>query len=153
MSALRNVAIIRINPTLLRKWYKYIQRISFCGFLLTLESRPASLAIVCSQLTSQPVSQPVMCPPRHSCIFPGCHSVQGRGVAPMGDVGVLTLTLFLVRQFNTHTLSAVFPRFCTNGSLQSFSFSGCSVSDRLMIGCSALSPASLSVLDLLFSSC
>ena len=92
-----------------------------------------------------------------------------RGVAPVGDVGVLTPTLFPVRGFNTRTFSAVFPQFCTNALLQSFlRFSGRSVCqrslrlpplplplkhdtgfecDRLMIGCSALSPASLGVLD------
>ncbi len=99
-----------------------------------------------------------------------------RGVAPVGDVGVLTPTLFPVRGFNTRTFSAVFPQFCTNALQQSLlHFSGRSVSgialaatassslplkhdtgfecDRLMIGCSALSPASLGVLDLSVSSC
>ncbi len=41
----------------------------------------------------------------------------GLGVTPVGDVGVLTPTLFLVRGFNTRTFSKVFPQFCTN-SLQ-----------------------------------
>ncbi len=93
---------------------------------------------------------------------------------PVGDVGVLTPTLFPVRGFNTRTFSAVFPQFCTNALQQSLlRFSGRSVStlaaaassplplkhdtgfecDRLMIGCSALSPASLGVLDLSVSSC
>ena len=86
-------------------------------------------------------------------------------------------TLLPVRGFNTHTFFAVYPQFCTNASLQSLSFSGRSVSDllqlpplsspscccfrhdtgfgtdRLMIGCSALSPASLAMLDVLFSLC
>ena len=47
MAALRNAAIISINPALLRKWYKYIQRISFVVVLLALQSRLASLAIAC----------------------------------------------------------------------------------------------------------
>ncbi len=97
-----------------------------------------------------------------------------RGVAPVGDVGVLTPTLFPARGFNTRTFSAVFPQFCTNAlTAVALRFSGRSVSalaaaassplplkhdtgfecDRLMIGCSALSPASLGVLDLLVSSC
>ncbi len=99
-----------------------------------------------------------------------------RGVAPVGDVGVLTPTLFPMRGFNTHTFSAVFTQFCTNALQQSLlGFSGRSVSgsalavaaysplplkhdtgfecDRLMIGCSALSPASLGMLDLSVSSC
>ncbi len=85
-------------------------------------------------------------------------------------------TLFPVRGFNTRTFSAVFPQFCTNALQHSLlRFSGRSVSgsalaaaassplplkhdtgfecDRLMIGCSALSPASLGVLDLSVSSC
>ncbi len=40
-----------------------------------------------------------------------------RGVAPMGDVGVLTPTLFPVRGFNTRTF------FCTNALQQSLSVS------------------------------
>ncbi len=40
-----------------------------------------------------------------------------RGVAPVGDVGVLTPTLFPVRGFNTHTF------FCTNALQQSLSVS------------------------------
>ncbi len=102
--------------------------------------------------------------------------VTRRGVAPVGDVGVLTPTLFPMRGFNTHTFSAVFTQFCTNALQQSLlGFSGRSVSgsalavaaysplplkhdtgfecDRLMIGCSALSPASLGMLDLSVSSC
>ncbi len=87
-----------------------------------------------------------------------------RGVAPVGDVGVLTPTLFPVRGFNTRTFSAVLHKRLTAVALR---FSGRSVSalaaaassplplkhdtgfecDRLMIGCSALSPASLGVLD------
>ncbi len=41
-----------------------------------------------------------------------------RGVAPVGDVGVLTPTLFAMRGFNTHTFSAVFPQFRTNALQQ-----------------------------------
>ncbi len=87
-----------------------------------------------------------------------------RGVAPVGD-------LFPVRGFNTRTF------FCTNALQQSLSVSLAALClrslrlpplpspplplkhdtgfecDRLMIGCSALSPASLGVLDLSVSSC
>ncbi len=45
-----------------------------------------------------------------------CHGC--RGVAPVGDVGVLTPTLFAMRGFNTHTFSAVFPQFRTNALQQ-----------------------------------
>ncbi len=81
-------------------------------------------------------------------------------------------TLFPVRGFNTRTFSAVFPQFCTNALQQSLSVSLATLClrslrlpplplkhdtgfecDRLMIGCSALSPASLGVLDLSVSSC
>lgn len=94
-----------------------------------------------------------------------------RGVATMGDVGVLTPTLFPVRGFDTRTFSAVFPQFCTNALLQSLlrfccrsvsalaaAASSPSLSNdtgfefaQLMIGCSALSLASLGVLSV--SSC
>ncbi len=49
----------------------------------------------------------------------GSPSDAARGVAPVGDVGVLTPTLFTMRGFNTHTFSAVFPQFCTNALQQS----------------------------------
>ena len=52
-------------------------------------------------------------------------SPQLRGVASVVDVGVLTPTFSPVRGFKTHTFSA---DFCLNGSLQSLSFSGRSVS-------------------------
>ncbi len=80
-------------------------------------------------------------PPCHASI----HSIEskwptGRGVAPVGDVGVLTPTLFPVRGFNTRTFSAVFPQFCTNALQQSLlRFSGRSVCARC--GC-LLSPPS-----------
>ena len=51
-----------------------------------------------------------------------------RGVASVMDVCVLTPTFFPVGGFNTHTFSAVFPQFRSNGSRQSHSFSGCPVS-------------------------
>ncbi len=92
----------------------------------------------------------------------------GRGVAPVGDVGVLTPTLFPVRGFNTRTfflhkrLTAVALRF-SGRSVSALAAAASSPlplkhdtgyeCDRMMIGCSALSPASLGVLDLSVSSC
>ncbi len=88
-----------------------------------------------------------------------------RGVAPVGDVGVLTPTLFPVRRFNTRTFFfAVLLKRITVSLVQSSLAALCLRSlrlllssplkndtgfecDRLMIGCSALSPASLCVLD------
>ena len=60
-------AMICINPALLRKWYKYVQRVSFSG-----------------SPTRSPVLDSIAYISLYrSCIFPGCHSVQGDSAASL----------------------------------------------------------------------
>ena len=66
-------------PALLRKRYKYIQCISFVGFSVLYLTRLAS-CIVCSQLTSQPVSHVSSTSLVHLSWMPQCIALPGNGI-------------------------------------------------------------------------